>query len=203
MKPRPKGARGLSKDLRNQLGSTRPSVRHGYFRSFDGTKIFYSIEGTGRPLIFCYGLVCSSLHWTYQIDYFRRNYQTIWLDYRGHQNSEVPKDLKSLTIKNIACDVGLLLDEIGIENAVFLGHSMGVNIVLELYRQRPQQVAAMVLANGTPKPPLETMFHRNITQAGFPYLKKAYDLSPGLVSWLWKKTKQDGAHQEFGRASWV
>ena len=63
---------------------------HGYIRSFDGTRLFYSIEGKGPPLIFCYGLVCSSLHWTYQIEYFRKNYQAIWFDYRGQHRSEEP-----------------------------------------------------------------------------------------------------------------
>src|SRR3954452_6668615 len=96
----------------------RPPVTHGYVKSFDGTKLFYSVEGQGKPLVFCYGLVCSSLHWTYQIEYFRRNYQAIWLDYRGHNNSDVPQDKKSLTLPNIGRDIGIVLDELGIQDAV-------------------------------------------------------------------------------------
>src|SRR4051812_48216511 len=104
LKPRPKGARkkGVAERPR---ADDRPPVTHGYIKSFDGTKLFYSTEGKGKPLIFCYGLVCSSLHWTYQIDHFERTHQTVWFDYRGHQNSETPKDLKSMTIENIARDL--------------------------------------------------------------------------------------------------
>ena len=133
---RPSGSR--KKSLHDRLRpETDVPIKHGYFRSFDGTKLFYSVEGEGKPLIFCYGLVCSSLHWTYQIEHFRKNYKTVWMDYRGHQNSEVPEDISSLTLENLAKDLKLLLDELKIQSAVLLGHSMGVNVVLEFARLFP------------------------------------------------------------------
>jgi pimeloyl-ACP methyl ester carboxylesterase len=190
LKPRPKGARKKSMASRERSGEQAPAT-HGYFTSFDGTQLFYSIEGKGKPLIFCYGLVCTSLHWTYQIEHFQSSYQSIWFDYRGHQNSETPKDLNSLTVENFARDIRILCDELKIEDAVFLGHSMGVNVVLELYRQQPERVAAMVLANGTARRPLETLFHSNALQTGFKLLRKAHDKSPQLVEFLWKLQKNN------------
>lgn len=189
-KPRPTGARKKGLDDRSQV-MTEPLVNHGYFKGFDGTKLFYSIEGRGHPLVFCYGLVCSSLHWTYQIEYFRKNYQVIWFDYRGHQNSEAPQDIHSLTIENIAKDLKILLDELKIPHAVLLGHSMGVNVVLEFLRQNPERVQALVLANGTAKRPLETIFRTNILQPTFQVLRKAYQKSPSLLSYLWKMQKKN------------
>src|SRR3954465_1608696 len=110
LKPRPRGARKRGAVAVEPAASGElPPVSHGYVKSFDGTKLFYSTEGKGKPLIFCYGLVCSSLHWTYQIEHFQQNYQAVWFDYRGHQNSEVPKNLKSLTIENISRDLGTIL----------------------------------------------------------------------------------------------
>jgi pimeloyl-ACP methyl ester carboxylesterase len=188
--PRPPGAR--KKCYENKLRAPeRGPVKHGYFKSFDGTKLFYSMEGNGKPLIFCYGLVCSSLHWTYQIEHFRQTHQAIWFDYRGHQNSEIPSDLNSLTIENIAKDLGLLLDELAVKEAVFLGHSMGVNVVLEFYKQQPERFAGMVLANGTAKRPLETLFNVNAFDAGFKLLRKLYDKSPKLVQLMWKFQKNN------------
>ncbi|MCM2322159.1 MAG: alpha/beta hydrolase [Oligoflexia bacterium] len=190
IKPRPRGARRKSiAEIERARDEDRSPVSHGYVKSFDGTKIFYSLEGKGPPLIFCYGLVCSSLHWTYQVDHFQKDYQAVWFDYRGHHNSETPKDLKSLTLENIAKDMGILLDELEIKEAVFLGHSMGVNTVLEFYRQQPHRVKAMVLANGTAKPPLETLFRNNAFQAGFKILKKLHEKSPELVQLFWKLQK--------------
>ncbi len=185
LKPRPEGSRRKSLSEKLKSGE-RPPVTHGYFKSFDGTKIFYSIEGKGKPLIFCYGLVCSSLHWTYQIDHFHENYRSIWFDYRGHHNSEVPHDLKSLTVENIARDLGIMMDELGIKDAVLLGHSMGVNVVLEFFRQQPHRVAGMVLANGTAKRPLETMFESNVFQSVFKLARKTYEALPGIMTTAWK-----------------
>ena len=187
-KPRPPGAR--KKSLAERVKSPyRQPVTHGYVKSFDGTKLFYSIEGRGKPLIFCYGLICSSLHWTYQIEHFQQNYQSIWFDYRGHQNSDVPQNMNSLTLENIARDLGTVLDELNIQDAVFLGHSMGVNVVLEFYRQQPQRIAGMILANGTAQRPLENAFGNNFLQAAFSILKKTHRYSPELVSLLWKSSK--------------
>lgn len=185
IKPRPPGARKRPRDSENGT----PLTTHGYVKSFDGTRLFYSIEGQGKPLVFCYGLVCSSLHWTYQIEHFRKNYQAIWFDYRGHQNSEVPKNLNSLTVENLARDLRTVLDELGIEKPVILGHSMGVNAVLEFYRQNPDRVNAMVLANGTPARPLETLLRNNILQSGFELLKAAYRRSPEMVAAAWRLGK--------------
>jgi pimeloyl-ACP methyl ester carboxylesterase len=189
--PRPLGARKKSVLEKKPSVKDHQPVMHGYVKSFDGTKLFYSIEGKGKPLIFCYGLICSSLHWTYQIEHFRNTHQAVWFDYRGHHNSEVPRDLKSLTLGNIARDLGTLLDELNIEDAVFLGHSMGVNVVLEFFKQQPKRVAAMVLANGTAKRPLETFFGHNVLQAGFQILKKLYRKSPELVSLFWRSQKNN------------
>lgn len=188
--PRPQGARKKALADR-QKATERPPVTHGFFKSFDGTKLFYSVEGQGKPLIFCYGLVCSSLHWTYQIEHFCRNYKTVWFDYRGHQNSEIPKDLSTLTLPNMAKDLGMLMDELEIQDAVILGHSMGVNVVLEFYKQQPHRVAGMVLANGTPRRPLETLFNVNAFQAGFKLLKRGYSISPKIVNALWKAQKSN------------
>ena len=191
--PRPSGARIRSALVprSNMEDREQPRIAHGYVKSFDGTKLFYSMEGEGKPLIFCYGLVCSSLHWTYQIENFSKTHKAIWFDYRGHHNSEIPKDLKSITLENIAKDLSIVLDELNIQDAVLLGHSMGVNVVLEFYKQFPERVAGMVLANGTAKHPLETMFSINAFQAIFSGIRKIYKKAPELVSLLWRAQKSN------------
>jgi pimeloyl-ACP methyl ester carboxylesterase len=185
---RPSGAR--KKSLRDRLRpDSEVATRNGYFRSFDGTKLFYSIEGEGKPLIFCYGLVCSSLHWTYQIEHFRKNYKTVWMDYRGHQNSEVPEDINSLTLESLAKDLKLLLDELGIHDAVFLGHSMGVNVVLEFARLYPERVSGMLLSNGTANRPLDTLLNSNALIPGFRVLELLAEKSPKILKKIWTLQK--------------
>lgn len=188
LSPRPPGHRRKGR-AENGADQEVASVRHGYIKSADGTKLFYSVEGQGKPLVFCYGLVCSSLHWTYQISHFNRSHQAVWMDYRGHNHSDIPKDLDSLTVETLAGDLLQLLDELQIEDAVFLGHSMGVNTVLEAYRQQPKRVAAMVLANGTPKRPLETLFSSNFLAPVFGLGKLVQEKAPDLLKTIWSLQK--------------
>ncbi len=181
---RPLGSR--KKSLADRLRPpTNIPTRNGYFRSFDDTKLFYSVEGEGKPIIFCYGLVCSSLHWTYQIEYFRNRYKAVWMDYRGHQNSEAPKDLSTLTLESLAKDLKMMFDELGLQDAVLLGHSMGVNVVLEFARLYPERVKGLVLSNGTPTRPLETLLHSNALLPGFRVLELLAEKSPDLLKKLW------------------
>jgi pimeloyl-ACP methyl ester carboxylesterase len=186
-KPRPVGAR---KTRKSPTTTVSQKAHNGYATAPDGTRIFYSVEGTGEPLIFCYGLVCSSLHWTYQIDHFKNSHQSVWFDYRGHHNSESPADLSTLTIPHFARDLASVLDAIKIDKAVILGHSMGSSVALEFYRQHPARVKALVLANGTAKRPLETLLNNpNIIPTGFQLLKAAYARSPSLFTRIWKLQK--------------
>ncbi|MDR3607332.1 MAG: alpha/beta hydrolase [Oligoflexia bacterium] len=184
-KARPTGHRAKGRST-PALNPERPPLAHGYLQSPDGTRLFYSVEGAGKPLVFCYGLVCSSLHWTYQIEHFCHGYQAAWMDYRGHGNSDTPKDMNSLTVETLAQDLFLFLDEIGIKEAVFLGHSMGVNTVLEVYRQQPERVLGMVLANGTAKRPLETLlFNNNVLEPVFELARMLHRRSPALLNKIW------------------
>lgn len=160
--------------------------QNGFFKTFDGTRLFYSIEGSGPPLLFCYGLVCSKLHWSYQMEYFKKNYTVIWFDYRGHHRSDFPDNQESLTIANLARDLECLLDELKIPKATMLGHSMGVSIVLEFYKRCPERVSAMVLANGNSRGPLETMFRTNFMHLVFPYVYEVYKRHPKLMNVLWQ-----------------
>jgi pimeloyl-ACP methyl ester carboxylesterase len=120
--PRPSGARKKSLKERERPPGETPE-KHGYFRSFDGTKLFYSEEGSGKPLIFCYGLVCSSLHWTYQIEHFRKDYRAVWMDYRGHQNSETPAYFVSITHETHARDLKALSDHNKNVHALYLAQT--------------------------------------------------------------------------------
>jgi pimeloyl-ACP methyl ester carboxylesterase len=172
---------------------------HGYFRTRDGVRLFYSAEGKrgAPPLLFCYGLVCSKLQWKYQMEYFRENYRVIYLDYRGHGQSDKPEDHRTVTIENCARDLLDLLDELGIDSVPVLGHSLGVNIILDLYRVAPHRVKALVLANGTPKDPFETMFHHNFMQVAIPLVTKVQSVFPELLQKFWASQGTNPINQQF------
>jgi pimeloyl-ACP methyl ester carboxylesterase len=178
--------------------SQRPT-EHGYFRTRDGVRLFYSAEGPkdAPPLLFCYGLVCSKLQWKYQMEHFAKSHRVIYMDYRGHGQSDRPEDPSSVTIENLSRDLLALLDELNIPQATVLGHSLGVNIILDLYRIAPKRVKSLVLANGTPKDPFETMFHHNFLQVFFPLVQKAQKMFPGPLQKFWASQGTNPLNQEF------
>lgn len=181
--PRPRGARSAFQT--EAFGAGLP-ITFGTYSSFDGTPVFYCVEGKGPPLVFCYGFACSPLHWTYQIDHFRHQYTCIWIDYRGHRRTPIPNKLSDLTIEAIVKDLHGLLEHLDIPQAVFLGHSMGVSVALEFAHQFPEKVKSLVLANGTAKRPLETLFGGNFLAPAFQAFSLLEEKTPELVEQVWK-----------------
>lgn len=177
---RPRGAR-----VKEEEDRSFPHFQSGTFQTEDGATLYYEVEGKGEPLVFCYGLVCSSLHWTYQIDYFRQNYQCIWMDYRGHQKSETPTDFSTISLPQFAKDLNTLLNHLQIKKATFLGHSMGVNVVLEFCRLFPKKVEKLVLISGIPTRPLEHLLHSNAFEPALKILSLLSELAPEFMKKAW------------------
>jgi pimeloyl-ACP methyl ester carboxylesterase len=190
--PRTRGARS---SFREDANLCAYPLSFGSVKSFDGTPIFYCAEGEGPPLIFCYGIACSSLHWTYQIDELRKYYRCIYFDYRGHRNTPLPEDLNTLSLESSVKDMTAVLDFLDVKKAVILGHSMGVNVALEFAHAHPERVLGLVLANGTPKKPLDTLLGPGYMAPAFKALSYFQREKPDWVNAAWKvqeKTKVIG-----------
>ena len=163
-------------------------MKEGTFQSFDGTKIYYETDGEGLPLIFCYGVVCNSRQWKFQSKHFRKKYQIIHFDYRGHNKSGMPQKSENLTIEACTKDLNLLFEKLNITSAVLLGHSMGVNVIFQFAALYPEKVKALISVCGTVLNPFKTMFNTDLSLAGFEFLKLAYLKFPELFPKIWEKT---------------
>ena len=161
---------------------------HGFVNSFDDTHIFYETQGEGIPLVFCYGVVCNTAQWKYQIKHFKKNYQIILFDYRGHNRSKSPKNPENLTIEGCAKDLKAVLDKLNISKAILLGHSMGVNVIFQFAALYPERVMGLVSICGTTFNPFKSMFNTDLSVAGFEFLKLTYLKFPDQFPKLWKKT---------------
>lgn len=166
-----------------------PPVRQGFFHAADGTPLFYEVEGTGKPLILCYGLTCRRDHWRYQRAHFSSQYQIITFDYRGHHASGIPKNDQHLTLQWCGRDVVSLMDHLKLGEAVCLGHSMGVPVVLEAMRLSSRIRAGVFICGGVTDP-----FARMLHTDRLRYIFKAYsylhDLAPDLVAFGWRRFTQ-------------
>lgn len=65
------------------------------FAKNDGINIYYTIDGSGPPLVFLHGGGANSTGWFQQIDFFRKRYTCICVDNRGFGRS-YPTDRRTL-----------------------------------------------------------------------------------------------------------
>lgn len=105
--------------------------------------IFYLSRGQSLPaLVAVHGAGGSSRHWGYQLSGLSDLAQVIALDLPGHGRSIGPQHS---TVDEAAERVLALLDGLGIERAVLMGHSMGGATVQTIALRAPERVAGLVL----------------------------------------------------------
>jgi len=165
-----------------------------YFYTSDGLRIFYNTNfelselDNNRPvLVLIYGLLCSNYHYKYQIPFLEdMGFQILLHDYRFHFASSQDGDITSCTFENIAKDLNELINSIGINKVVLVGHSMGVNICLEYSRRYPEKVVSQILISGTVVPPQDIMFDSNVVDIVSPFLKDFAQKNPAVFEAIWK-----------------
>ena len=162
-----------------------------FFKTEDNEQIFYNknfstFDKSKKTIVFNYGLVCSNHHWKYQIEYFdRRGYQILIHDYRGHFQSTGKHDVKKITFPQMAKDIKDLCDFLGIDKAYMLGHSMGVNITLQIAKDYPDLVQGMVLISGTFMAVNDIMFDSNVMEFITPFCVAGLEKYPSFVNKIW------------------
>ena len=98
--------------------------------SFDGVQIRYECRGRGRTaLVFVHGFSCNRRHWDSQVDAFSESYQVVALDLAGH--GESGRDRKVWDMHGFGEDVASVVRELGLDNIVLVGHSMGGLVIPE------------------------------------------------------------------------
>jgi pimeloyl-ACP methyl ester carboxylesterase len=158
----------------------------GEFQSFDGTPIYYEVRGQGEPLVLVYGIACLINHWHYQVDYFSQNYRVIAFDLRGHHKSLPLGNPHNLKITDLVQDMIGLLNHLEIPKAHFAGHSFGVPLLLQLYKEAPEKVGSLIFINGFSKNPLKGMFGLDVVEPFFYFMKEQFAKSPDLWTTLWR-----------------
>ncbi len=150
-----------------------PPTREGQATTPDGARLAWQVFGQPRrgwPTIVCSnGLGCSTFFWHYLAHYFSTHTQVLIWDYRGHGDSSAPRDLqRELTMEQCADDLATVLKDAGVDRGVFIGHSMGVQVILETYRRHRHLVAGLAPLLGTYGKAIETFFNTNLIAKVFP-----------------------------------
>ena len=133
----------------------------GYIDTDDGVRLWWQSHGPTdatdeAPLVCSNGVGVSVFFWQYLVKGFKHSRRVLLWDYRGHGRSAEVDDNHEMTIERCAEDLKLLLDSLGIQQAVLVGHSMGVQVSLEFYRRYRERVAGFIAVLGTAGAPLKT-----------------------------------------------
>ncbi len=94
-------------------------------------------------MVFIHGLAASAEVWDDQTARLSSQYRVVRYDLRAHGQSESVD--RPCTRSELASDLVGLLDEIGIERAVLVGHSAGGVIAMQTVVDHPTRVGGLVL----------------------------------------------------------
>ena len=102
-------------------------------------------NANGPALIFVHGLGGNFTHWEHVAPAFAKTHRVIGLDMPGCGDSAKPDIRYSIDL--FAASVVRLMDELGIDKAALVGHSLGGAVVSQTTLKYPERVRRMVLIN--------------------------------------------------------
>jgi pimeloyl-ACP methyl ester carboxylesterase len=136
-----------------------------------GAQLSYLDTGSGMPVVFLHPTPLDHDYWRLLVDELGRRagadgLRAILPDLRGHGGSELGGPLPAgefdrvpdapvLTMHQLATDVLVLLDNLSLVDAVFVGCSIGGYIMLELWRHAPQRMKGLAFVCSKPQPDAE------------------------------------------------
>jgi pimeloyl-ACP methyl ester carboxylesterase len=104
--------------------------------------------GSGPPVVLLHGYPFNRTIWDNQVVALSDNFRVITPDLRGFGESDSSDDA---TMSRMAQDIGRLMDALDLQGATIGGLSMGGYVVLSFYKQFPDRVRALVLADTRPQ----------------------------------------------------
>jgi len=113
----------------------------------DGIGINLAIwEGGGKPILCIHGITANCRCWDTLAQALAPEHHIIAMDLRGRGQSDRPSRGYALDyhLKAINC----LLDDLGLERAVIMGHSLGAFIGLAFSADYPERVERLILVDG-------------------------------------------------------
>lgn len=112
----------------------------------DGEPISCRIGGRGATtLFFLHGWCIDKSYWAEQLAHFGKNYRCLAIDLPGFGESGKGRD--EYSIAGYSRDVQTVIQVLGLENVVLIGHSMSGDVMLETALSRPEILAVVGVDN--------------------------------------------------------
>ncbi|WP_437341274.1 alpha/beta fold hydrolase [Burkholderia contaminans] len=114
----------------------------------NGIRQHYLDAGSGPVVVLLHGFPETSFAWRHQIPVLARTYRVIAPDLRGY--GETDKPASGYDKRNMALDIIRLLDALGIEKVVLVGHDRGARVATRLAKDHPERVDRLVVMDNVP-----------------------------------------------------
>lgn len=149
----------------------------------DGVRLHVVDAGNGFPVVLAHGFPELAYSWRHQIPALAEDgCRVLAPDQRGYGRSSRPDAIDAYDIEHLTGDLLALLDDVGEERAVFVGHDWGAMVVWNLALLAPERVAGVVgmsvpFVPRGPMPP--TQMFRQVVGDSFFYM--LYFQEPGVA----------------------
>src|SRR5256714_11425785 len=90
----------------------------------DGVAIHYESTGSGPAVLLTHGFAASSRMFASNVDALAKDHTVVTWDLRGHGRSDYPDDQPAYSAALTIEDMAALLETVGAERGVLLGHSL-------------------------------------------------------------------------------
>lgn len=138
------------------------------------------------PVLLTNGIGTSENFWRYIVANLEQDHRVVHWNYRGHGHSDEARNgdySVSAQVEDLERVTDQMMTRGNGRPPHHIAFSMGVRIVLELYRRRPELVPAMTLIAGTPGP-IGAWKQSRMARAGLSVMKQAVGAMSPLVPWI-------------------
>jgi 2-succinyl-6-hydroxy-2,4-cyclohexadiene-1-carboxylate synthase len=148
-----------------------------------------AVTGSETRLVFVHGWLLSRQYWQPVVQDLATDYQCLTYDLRGFGSSaQSAATLRAYTPAAYAEDLGLLLQQLEINQCWLVGHSLGGAIALWAAAQLPEQVQGVICLNAGGGIYLQAEFERFRTAgAWIVRLRPAWLANLPLIDWLFSR----------------
>lgn len=102
-------------------------------------------ENVGNPIVLCHGWPEHAFSWRHQMPALAEaGYHVIVPNQRGFGNSSRPVEVTDYDITHLTADLVGILDHFGYEDAIFVGHDWGANVVWNMGLLHPSRVRKII-----------------------------------------------------------
>jgi pimeloyl-ACP methyl ester carboxylesterase len=114
-----------------------------FIPSTDNIPIAYETHGYGKPaLVFVHGWSCDRTYWNDQVKPFSQKYEVVTIDLAGHGESGIERD--DWTIESFGDDVASVVQSLGLNEVILIGHSMGGDVIVAAAQRLPNRVKGLI-----------------------------------------------------------